>query len=436
MKWLLLAALFTGVVEGVQAQVSIESIQADYVTEGRRKAFDAYLRDTAIAQVFNDVLDSESEYGFAAACDAALQFMIRNQSVETGFSKLFSQYNTLQYSSQLSFLEAVYGLYPGVYKNQVRVLISKETQPKLFAMQAVYLLASDETPQTKAYLLSVLNTHFAKKGAVELLLQLRDYILNHSTYTHQHLPDITELFNNQQALQQKVIYSFQRWNRDYPGLAVLQNADGSFARDSAGKLLVFQQLARSASNLPYFITDGNTPQGIYSITGIQVSSNHLLGPTPTIKMVMPFEDNEAYWGDTYDNTKDILGNYLALLPAAWQQYKPMEEAFYAGKVGRTAVIAHGTTLNPVYFYGKTYYPISPTLGCLCAREIWDAATGKLKESEQLRLVNAFNATADNTGYAIVINLDNKKQPVSAAEVEALVQPYEALRLKGEAQSAR
>jgi hypothetical protein len=90
----------------------------------------------------------------------------------------------------------------------------------------------------------------------------------------------------------------------------------------------------------------------------------------------------------------------------------------------------------VYFYGKTYYPISPTLGCLCAREIWDAATGKLKESEQLRLVNAFKATADKTGYAIVINLDNKKQPVTAAEVEALVQPYEARRLKGEAQSAR
>ena len=64
-----------------------------------------------------------------------------------------------------------------------------------------------------------------------------------------------------------MIYSFQRWNRDYPGMAIIQNGDGSFARDSLGNLLIFQQLARSASDLPYFITSGSTPQGIFSVQG-------------------------------------------------------------------------------------------------------------------------------------------------------------------------
>jgi hypothetical protein len=350
--------------------------------------------------------------------------MIQSKDVETGFGKILGRYDSLQYSTKLAFFEAVYGLYPGTYERDMRKLISKETQPKLFAMQAVYLLATDASPKNKAYLLALLNARFPSSDKSDLLQQLRDYINNHDVYVQQPVPDIVALFNNQKMLQQKVMYSFQRWNRDYPGLAVLQNADGNFAKDSTGKLLVFQQLARAASNLPYFITDGNTPQGIYSITGIQVSRNYFLGPTPNLQMVLPFEDDEAYWGDTYDNTKDALSNYLGLLPAAWQGYKPITEAFYAGKIGRSAIISHGTTLNPVYFTGKPYYPISPTLGCLCAKEIWDTATGKLQESEQLNLVNAFVATPSDTGYTIVLNLNNRQAPVSREEVGALVRRYE------------
>ena len=43
------------------------------------------------------------------------------------------------------------------------------------------------------------------------------------------------------------------------GLAIIQNADGKFERDERGRLIAVRQLARSGSNLPYFITNGNTP---------------------------------------------------------------------------------------------------------------------------------------------------------------------------------
>jgi hypothetical protein len=142
-------------------------------------------------------------------------------------------------------------------------------------------------------------------------------------------------------------------------------------------------------------------------------------------MVMPFEDDEAYWGDAFDDTKDTLSNYLNQLPQSWQHYTPITEAYYAGRAGRSAVIAHGTTLNPDYFKGKPYYPISPTLGCLCAREIWNTSDGTLLQSEQLNLINAFLATPGDIGYIIVINMDDKQAPVISEEVERIVKKFES-----------
>lgn len=405
------------------AQVEMSSIHTPFVMQAKRERHERYIRDTVINRTFAQPLDSNTEYDYETACLSVSQFMIRSPQVEKGFNTLFRQYESLQYSTKAAFLEAIYGLYPKVFQNDVRIIMLKENNPKLFAMQALYLLAADGGKSNKQALLTTINQRFPQAGRNNILLQLRDYINNHANYIATPTPPVTDLFALQKHMQQKTIYSLQRWNRDYPGIAILQNADGSFARDSAGKLLVIQQLARSASNLPYFITDGNTPAGVYAITGLSVSRNNFLGPTPNIQMVMPYEDDEAYWGDVFDVSKDTLWNYLNQLPPSWQQYAPITEAYWAGKIGRRAVIAHGTTLNPTYFANKPYYPISPTLGCLCAKEIWNPATGTLVESEQLKLVNAFIATPGDIGYVIVINLDDKQAPVTSAEVEALVKGY-------------
>jgi hypothetical protein len=422
-RWLFIV-LLTGFVQCVCGQIPSDSAHLDYVTGTERAKFRIYLYDTVIDQALKAPLDSDGEYGYETACAASSQFMVQSNQLEAGFNTILRQYDSLQLSTKQAFFEAVYGLYPGVYKNDIRILITKETNPKFFAIEAAYLFENDPSPKDKVYLLTLLGQRFPQTKN-EILLQLRDYLINHKTYVRSPVPDVTALFSNQKELNQKIIYSFQRWNRDYPGLAILQNTDGTFAKDSMGNLLVFRQLARSAGNLPYFITDGNTPQGIYNVTGVQVSSNHFLGPTPTIQMVMPFENGGAFWSDSYDDKKSALSNYLSLLPAEWRGYKPMTESFYAGKIGRSAIISHGTTLNPEYFLGKPYYPISPTLGCLCASEIWDTATGKLRQSEQLRLINAFTATPGIFGYVIVINLDDKQQPVTPAEVGELVKRYEA-----------
>jgi len=154
-----------------------------------------------------------------------------------------------------------------------------------------------------------------------------------------------------------------------------------------------------------------------------------------LQLLMPFEGS---WGQFFHDSlaersaimvhapesrdevqTDSLELYLRLLPPGWRRYAPMMEAWAAGRVGRTEIIAHGTTIDPEYFKGKPFYPLTPTMGCLCAKELWNPTSGHLLVSEQNNLVNAF-VGGMRTGYLIVINIDDQRRPVSREEVEDFV----------------
>jgi hypothetical protein len=271
--------------------------------------------------------------------------------------------------------------------------------------------------------------NFPGYDTLDVLVELERYFNN-----YQHRPaldagDIATLFRYQARLQKKVIYSFQRYNRDYPGMAIVQNADGRFMRHADGRLMVFQQLARSASNLPYFIKNGNTPQGVYSLLGTAVANNKLIGPTPNLQMIMPFENKwERYFqyptGMSWNPATDSLQLYLDLLPPSWRGAAFARESFYAGKIGRNAIIAHGSTIDPEYFRDKPFYPLTPTNGCLCAKELWNISNGRLLVSEQFNLVSAWNATPGSKGYLYVINVDDQQRAVTREDVESFVRAFE------------
>ena len=136
---------------------------------------------------------------------------------------------------------------------------------------------------------------------------------------------------------------------------------------------------------------------------------------------MPFEDSlEKFFEYKWDSSIAPLSAYQNLLPLSWKKYQPMTEAFYAGKIGRTEIIAHGTTIDPEYFKDKPYYPLTPTLGCLCAKELWNVTTGKLLVSEQFNLYSAFLSTPGNKGYLIVVNLDDQQKAVTREDIERLI----------------
>lgn len=411
------------------AQSRREDIYSGFVLYDKRAWLEKDLRENVIGHTFTQAVDSNSEYRFESACLAISQFQLTGTDVAHGFDKLFLQYDSLQYDTKRALLEAVYATYPGRYVQQVQQVFQKETHPKLFAMCATYLFRNDTATSNINDIKIRMVEQFSNYDSIPLLLALENHLNTYLSNKAHKTPDIAALFNYQAARKQKTIYSFQRWNRDYGGIAIVQDATGRFMRHPDGRLMIFEQLARSASDLPYFITNGSTPQGIYSIQGTAVSKNSLIGPTPNLQLLMP---NEGSWDkyfqlspwERWDSTRDSMQSYLELLPPSWRKYAPMTEVFQAGLIGRSEIIAHGTTIDPEYFRHKPWYPLTPTNGCLCAKELWNVSNGRLLVSEQFNLVSAFTATPGNKGHLFVINLDDQQAPVTRAELERYIKAYE------------
>jgi hypothetical protein len=422
----LLALLYVTFFNFSYSQPRREDIYTEVVLYQKRIALEKDLRERVITKTFNTALDSNTEYKYENACEAISQFQFTSLEIEEGFTTLFAHYDSLEYDTKKSFLEAVYAVYPKKYADEMQKIIDKENNPKLFSISAAYLYRCQPTINNGNAIKIGLVEKFPGYDTIAVLGELVNYLSYYGKEMQGRIPDIAQLFRYQKTIGQKIIYSFQRWNRDYPGLAIVQNANGSFVKDAAGRLLIFEQLARSGTDLPYFITNGSTPQGIYSIQGIDVSHNNFIGPTPNIQLIMPFESSwQKYFHDDSGTLIDSLAMYLQLLPVNWRNYQPMMEAWNAGRIGRTEIIAHGTTIDPEYFKDKPYYPLTPTEGCLCAKELWNVTSGRLLVSEQFNLVSAVESTNPYKGYLFVINIDDQQKAVTREEVESFVKRFES-----------
>lgn len=413
--------IFTLLVQEASAQLMYmpEEIYSPYVLKDEKAV---WRRQRLIQQAnsLNRLHPDTAEGEILTALWAAGQFLVRTPESDSGVTRLMARFSTLSSAVQRNLMELVYGLYPTQFETAAARMLSTTTHPKVFAQAAAYLHRLN--PKWVPRILQQMNGRFA--GAADLMDALKFYLNQPAAQTP--IPDLDSLFRHQQVHGFKVVYSFQRQNRDYPGLAVVQQPDGCFARDSSGKLKSFVQLARSASNLPWFLTNGSTPQGLYAIRGTDVSKNVFIGPTPNLQMVMMHEVNPPqfthYMPLVFNAPPEKI--YRSYFPESWQHWNGLMEAYQAGKIGRGEIIAHGTTIQPDWFEGKSFFPISPTLGCLCGREIWDEKTGKIVKSDQLDLVNTFLETPGTKGYLIVINLDNAEKAVSPEEVEQLIRSFE------------
>ena len=421
--------LLPALIQTVDGQPRREDLYSASVLNQKRVALEKDLRERITGRNMSLPLDSNSEDKYLSACWAISQFLIWSPEVEHGFDTLFNNYPILSIDTKKALLEAAYAVAPTHYMTPIKNILEKEEDPKLFSLCAVYLYRADTSTGNSNTLKIRMVEKFPDYDSLPLLHELANYLSYHSGQQKKKPPDLSALFTNQRIQKQKTIYSFQRWDRDYPGLAIVQGEDGRFVRDGQGRLQVFEQLARSGSDLPYFITNGSTPQGVYSIQGTDVSRINFIGPTPNLQLIMPFESTWEKYFQLNDTSQqqipiDSLQMYRELFPPDWRDYSPMMEAWSAGHAGRTEIIAHGTTIDPEYFKDKPFYPLTPTMGCLCAKELWNPTSGHPLVSEQLNLVSAFLAAPGKKGYLYVINVDDRHMPVSRAEVEAWVKKWE------------
>ncbi len=321
-------------------------------------------------------------------------------------------------SFQQALLDLAYTNYSKEFNSNISVLLNKTKDAKTFALCAEYLLQNDSSQ--KPFLIHAAQS-FNKSdlltqsdSSIICLLQLR--LQEQNKMAIQLI--LPELLSDKFLSNNTVVFSFQRKNRDYAGITIVRDPAGNFIKNNDSTIFSVPQLARSITNLPAYLTYGNTPQGIFKMNGFDSSTAEYIGPTRDIQLRMPFEISvgdflkdstikDATW------TKDLYEN---LLPADCKNYLPLYETYYAGMAGRTEIIAHGSTIDPGYYIEKPYYPNIPSEGCLSANETWRDTDGRRLQSDQQKLIDAIKRAGNSNGYYVVIEIDDQQKLVSIEEI--------------------
>jgi len=375
-----------------------------------------YLVDTTIKQNLEETLNDDNEGLWNDALWSLELLQYKDEYTRKKLAIAWSKAPELSIYFQKNLLETTYSLYKTEFKTHALQLMRQTRSVPVFIRCAEYVLRADPV-NSKAVIASLIRQKFPADTSAGLQI-LRSRIV---TKKPDPLPPLTAIFSDSFLQGQTVIYSLQRSNRDYAGLVIIRKPDGTFIKDSSGNYFHTAQLARAVTAYPFYITNGNTPQGILRFSGFDVSRLLYIGPTPNLQLQLPYETTpDAFFADStlvyMPWSKEI---YASLLPGSWKNYTGAYESFYAGKIGRSAVIMHGTTIDPGFYKSETYYPQTPSLGCLCSYEEWNDS-GYRVSSNQQQIKNALDSIGSSSGYVVVIDIDNKKKNVELGEILPLL----------------
>jgi hypothetical protein len=293
-------------------------------------------------------------------------------------------------------LQHIYTLYPENFKHQVDSLIRLELDEKRFAIMANYLIRMDSS--NIEFTNTLMKKKFLNWNDNPILKAFSDSQTAGQSITKS---QITDLFAFTSKLEKAVLFVFVNKNRDLPGYLIIQNKKGEILTEN-GDTLKFRLLARSITNMPEYITNGNTPQGVFAVIGFSNSENVFIGKTPTIISALPFETSLSEFSSGKFQGNWDLEQYNKFYPESWKNYLPKNRAFYAGKAGRSEIILHGTTIDTDFYKAQSFYPFTPSLGCLCLLERWNSMNGYMIESDQLKLVNILKKNGINKALMYVI----------------------------------
>jgi len=334
---------------------------------------------------------------------------------------------------QRGVLSAAYTFYATESAQLIRGLLPQIATPREFAIAAYALLRADDSLNQGAYIRANMQSKFADWQNEPRLKRL-DYVLNVDLKNEiAKRPPLTDLLAHPIRAGRPVVFSFQRQDRKRFGLAVVRGADGRFVRNADGTLFQVAHLANAITDLPGTITNGNTPQGVFTIVGAGTATNKWIGPTPYLHSKIPVEATVAEFEhvetDQISNSWND-GVYQSFLPETWRQYVPFTEAFLAGRAGRDDMLIHGTTINSNYYRGSSYFPGTPSAGCLVAMESWTPEEGRMQTSDQLSLVKAFTRDGIDRGYLVVVELDDRLEPVTLQDVKDSLEAAEGRLTSG------
>ncbi len=367
----------------------------------------------SINKTFSLPLDSNYTENWQSAFYNINLLNIKSKKVDAVIKNIAPKIAKQNDACKREFLNLINNKYPKVFFNTVKAICNSTTEDKLQAMCIHYLLKSAATNEQQNWILKKLETLFATNKTSAILHELAVEIK--FEFNKQKQPQYTDFLDSTYLPNTTIVFSFQKSDRNYPGIVMIRKADGHFLKNDNGTFFYTGQLARSLSNMPGYISNGNTPQGIFKMNGFDTSKNYFIGPTTNIQLSMPFESSRVLINNDEVDTSWTLEQYKNLLPKSFQNYDPIYGSYYAGKAGRTEIIAHGTTVNPTYYKGLQFYPYTPTAGCLATIELWNENNGTLQKSNQYLLTQALQKAGGAKGYLIVIDIDHNSSEEDSLE---------------------
>jgi hypothetical protein len=423
MKYIILI-LITVVLQNCSTKTYLEKdFYSGFTLKTERENFLNKTVNQTIKQSFSEPLNDSTESKYISAFWAMELIQYRDTLTDKAIRYCLSDFFNRSLRFQRALLEVIYAVYPNQFHQEVFELLPRLNNSKLFAMSVYYLRESLSVDS----LIEITNQFEMKfmTAKEDPIIRMLKFDLQTNFRNNLNPPPLIDLLKHKIVDEKITIYSLQRLNRDYPGLLIIKKPDGKFLRDDSGEIFSVPQLARAISDLPGCITNGNTPEGIFSIQGTDVSKNVFIGPIPNLQLVLPFEVKPSiYFHNKRKESQWNIELYKELLPDSWKNYLPIFESYYAGEAGRNEIIAHGTTIDLSYYTDKSYYPFTPSQGCLTTKEIWSEETGRLIESDQLRFMNALKDLNIAEGFFIVVNIDDKQFPVTLAEVKKIIEEAE------------
>ncbi len=412
--------LFIGTVYG-QRKVDVNKFHSDYVkTENKIK------RQTKIKEKLKSFAGKQpSKYDFKNWVNLLYQIealYIDNFESEKIVGNVLENYKHTPAKLLYVGIETATAVFPNKFTKIINEIFRTTNNAEIFVIAANYLINNDFESRNYEFYLSEVEKRFKNWENKPRLFLFHEYLIKSEQERLKELPNLSALFSHKFLPGKTIIFSVFRKNRNYPGITIIRKPDGDFLRNRNGKLFYVKQLGLSYANLPGYLSNGNTPQGIFSIVGWYITPTESIGPTPNILTRLPFEISvKEFFHNSFKEKKWTKEIYKRLLPESWQNYLPIYETFYAGKSGRKLLIMHGSTDDLEYYIDKPYYPLTPTRGCLSAKEIWDETTGKCIDSDQAKLMNAFFSTGKLKGFLIVLNIDDKNKPVEIEDIKQLIE---------------
>ena len=405
-----------------QAAAQKDSVfYSKFTTAQNRALFYKNLLSNSITRNLSFPLTAYTEEKWESAFSAIELINFQQEWIQVKIKKAFDSIQNRSTDFQESLLEMLYAGGHTAYTNNVTSLLNNTTAVKVFAMSAEYLVLCDTSKKNVSFILKATqkkSSQFTAVTELAVMNQLNEHLqqLLKKTKPMGKLM-LQPLFAKDYLKGNVVVYSIQRKNRNYPGLTIVKDTAGNFIRDDNGELFSVAQLARSLSNMPGYITNGNTPQGVFRLRGFDKSRSLFIGPTTNLQLTMPGETSPQHFlkDSSITDTAWKAQWYKRLLPEPLKNYLPLYQAYYAGVAGRTEIIAHGTTVDPAYYAGQPFENFTPTAGCLCTKEIWDA-NGKRIFSDQQKLADAVKQAGGADGYLIVIEINDIEKKVSPEDI--------------------